>query len=106
MQGGRPSAPGFVAAGRRPGKLKTDFTLPCCDVHSAPRGGPMRWGFVLLAVTVLCGLSSERASAQQWPPPPIGESERTLSRPLVDPTADAEVLLWDVTITDKIGRAH
>jgi len=58
----------------------------------------MGWRFVLYVTAVLWGLPATRADAQQWPT--ISENERALARPLVEPAADAEVMLWDVTITD------
>jgi transglutaminase-like putative cysteine protease len=59
----------------------------------------MRRSVVLLfAVSVVTGLLAIRAQAgQQWPP--VTDVERGLAQPLIEATADAEVLLWDVTIT-------
>jgi len=59
----------------------------------------MRRAVVLCAMAVVCGLIPARAIAQQ-PWRPVTEVERTLSRPLIDANADAEILLWDVAISD------
>ena len=51
---------------------------------------------VCLVLVVL--LTSGQASAQQWAP--IDPADLSLKAPRVDPSADAEVLLWEVSVTD------
>src|SRR6187399_3157410 len=63
----------------------------------------MRRAFVLCATAALCALFPARGIAQQQllqPWRPVTELERTLARPLIDANADAEILLWDVAISD------
>src|SRR6188474_863108 len=68
--------------------------------QSVTARGPMRlsqWlSTVCLVLVVL--LTSGQASAQQWAP--IDPADLTLKAPRVDPAADAEVLLWEVRVTD------
>jgi hypothetical protein len=59
----------------------------------------MRRAVVLCATAVLCVLFPAAGIAQQ-PWRPVTAQERTLSRPLIDANADAEILLWDVAISD------
>jgi len=59
----------------------------------------MRRAVVLCAMAVVSGLLPARVIAQQ-PWRPVTDVERTLSRPLIDANADAEILLWDVAISD------
>ena len=60
----------------------------------------MRRAIVLYAVALFGGLAPAPVNAQQQPWRPVTELERTLSRPLIDANADAEILLWDVGISD------
>jgi len=63
----------------------------------------MRRSVVLVCIaTLLCVLAPPRAAAgQTWPG--ATSQELALTRPLIDPTADAEVLLWDVSIADVVA---
>jgi hypothetical protein len=59
--------------------------------------------FVLTALLVPSLLTSPTtiAAADKWPDPDAGELK--LATSVVEPNADAEVLLWDVRVSDEIG---
>jgi transglutaminase-like putative cysteine protease len=49
-------------------------------------------------LVLVAGLAPGQAAAQQWAP--IDPADLSLKTPRVDPAADAEVLLWEVRVTD------
>ncbi len=63
------------------------------------RSVPTSFARPLGLALAISALSFCQAYAADWPP--ISPSELALTKPAIDPAADAEVLLWDVRLTDQ-----